>query len=318
MLKKKVAIPIYDHKELIFPEAREILANAGFEIVSHNTGEPIKTDEFKEIIRDAYAAIAGVEVYSKEILDAAENLKVIARYGVGLDNIDLDECRRRGIHVTCTDNRNAVAEFALTLILSVLKNIPWYDSVVRKTNWNRKISRELTGKTVGLIGFGKISRKLSQLLSGFNVNIYAYDPVENRDAAQKLGVEFKTFEEVLAKSDIISLHLPYNDKTHHLIGEKEISLMKDGAYFINTARGPIVNETALYDALLRGKLAGAGLDVYETEPVKADNLLLSLPNVVLSPHVAAASFETNYNGSLICARSIVSISKGEKPPYLVF
>lgn len=175
--------------------------------------------------------------------------------------------------------------------------------------------RELTGKTVGLVGFGRIGQRLAELLQGFGVEILAYDPYLNAKAAEERKVRAVSLEELLGRSDVVSLHLPATEETRHLINRETIAAMKDGAYLINTARGSLVDEAALYDALTSGKLSGAAQDVFEKEPVTADNPLFGLTNNVVAPHVSALSFETNYNGSLICARSIIRVMNGETPLY---
>jgi len=175
--------------------------------------------------------------------------------------------------------------------------------------------RELSEKTVGIVGFGRIGRRLAELLAGFHVNILAYDPYMNEAAAAERNVTPVSLEELLARSDVVSLHLPSTPETYHLINAETLAKMKDGAYLVNTSRGALVDEKALHDALVSGKLSGAGLDVYETEPVTADNPLFALENTALAPHVSALSYETNYNGAITCAKSIIQVKEGGKPLY---
>ncbi len=303
------------HASLICEEARTMLKEAGFEIVSNDTGRILSREEQKELIRDAYAIIAGTEKYDREMLDGCDNLKVVTRFGVGTDNFDLQAMRDMGIQVGVIANYNAVAEFALTLILSVMKNLPRYDQAARAGKWSRFQMRELTGKTVGLVGFGRIGRRLAELMSGFGVTILAYDPYMNEEAAKERKVQSVSLEELLERSDVVSLHLPSTKETYHLINEENIGKMRDGAYLINTSRGALVDEKALYEALAFGKLSGAALDVFEKEPVTADNPLFGLEQTVLAPHVSALTYETNYNGGLICAESIIRVAQGQKPIY---
>ena len=196
-MKKKVAFMTRHHSTLICEEAREMLKEAGFEIVSNDTGRILSREEQKALIRDAYAIIAGTEKYDREMLEGCENLKVVTRFGVGTDNFDLQAMREMGLQVGVIANYNAVAEFALTLILSVMKNLPRYDAAVREGKWSRFSMRELTGKTVGLVGFGRIGRRLAELLSGFGVTILAYDPFINEDAAKERNVQVSGLEELL-------------------------------------------------------------------------------------------------------------------------
>ena len=314
-MKRKVALMTRHHATLICEEARELLRNAGFELVSNDTGRILSREEQKALIQDAYAIIAGTETYDREMLEGCRELKVVTRFGVGTDNFDLAAMREMGLEVGVIANYHAVAEYALTLMLSVLKNLPRYDAAARAGQWSRFPMRELTGKTVGLVGFGRIGRRLAELLRGFDVTILAYDPYMNENEAEKRNVRPVGFEELLCQADVVSLHLPATQETRHLINRETISAMKDGAYLINTARGSLVDESALYRALQDGKLSGAAMDVYEQEPLTADNPLLSLNNTVVSPHCAALSYETNYNGGIICARSILQVAEGGKPLY---
>ena len=314
-MKKKVAFMTRHHSTLICEEARTMLTEAGFEIVSNDTGRILSREEQKALIKDAYAIIAGTEKYDRDMLEGCDNLKVVTRFGVGTDNFDLQTMREMGMQVGVIANYNAVAEFALTLILAVMKNLPRYDAAVRDGKWSRFSMRELTGKTVGLVGFGRIGRRLAELLAGFGVTILAYDPFINEEAAKERHVQVTGLDELLERSDVVSLHLPSTKETHHLINAESIAKMKDGAYLINTARGALVDEQALYDALVKGKLSGASLDVFEKEPVTKENPLFGVENTVLAPHVSALTYETNYNGGLICAESIIRVANGEKPVY---
>ena len=314
-MAKTVALMTRHHSTLICQEARQLLLDAGFEIISNDTGRILNPEEQKALIKDAYAIIAGTEKYNRDMLLGCNHLKVVTRFGVGTDNFDLNTMREMGLEVGVIANYNAVAEFALTLMLNVLKNQQNYDPAVRQGLWSRFPMRELSKKTIGLVGFGRIGRRLAELLTGFDVKILAYDPYMNEQAAKERNVIPTTLEALLEQSDIISLHLPSTPQTYHMINSDMIQKMKDGAYLVNTARGSLVDEKALYEALCSGKLCGAGLDVYEQEPVTAENPLFSLKNTVLAPHVSALTYETNYNGGIICAQSIINVANGEKPLY---
>lgn len=316
-MKKKVALMTRHHASLICEEARTMLLDAGFEIVSNDTGRILSREEQKALIKDAYAIIAGTEKYDREMLEGCDHLKVMTRFGVGTDNFDLQAMSDLGIQVGVIANYNAVAEFTLTLILAVMKNLPLYDTAVREGKWSRFTMRELGGKSVGLVGFGRIGRRLAELLAGFHVTIYAYDPYMDEEAAKQRNVIPVSFDELLTRSEVISLHLPASKETEHMINAETISKMKDGAYLVNTSRGLLVDEKALYEALINGKLSGAALDVFEHEPVTEDNPLFKLKNNVLAPHVSALTYETNYNGGMICAESIIRVANGEKPVYPV-
>ena len=314
-MAKKVALMTRHHSTLICQEARDLLTAAGFEIVSNDTGRILSPEEQKALIKDVYAIVAGTEKYPREMLEGCDNLKVVTRFGVGTDNFDLNTMREMGLEVGVIANYNAVAEFALTLMLNVLKNQQNYDPAVRQGLWSRFPMRELSAKTVGIVGFGRIGRRLAELLSGFGVKILAYDPYMNEQAARERNVTPATLDDLLAQSDIVSLHLPSTPQTYHMVNAESIAKMKDSAYLVNTSRGSLVDEKALHDALVSGKLSGAGLDVYEQEPVTAENPLFALKNTALAPHVSALTYETNYNGGIICAQSIINVAQGGKPLY---
>ncbi len=315
-MKPIVAIPFKTQAKNITPEVKKILADAGFELVCNETGKALSKENLKAMVKDAFAVIAGTEEYDAEVLEEAKNLKTVIRFGVGTDNFDLEKMSEKGIKVGVIANYNAVAEFALGLILSCYRHIPQHDEIARQAGWTRLPMREVSGKTIGIIGFGRIGKRLAKLLSGFDVNILAYDPFMDKEAAAALNVKCSTFDEILAQSDIVTLHLPSTKETRHIINSETISRMKDGAVLINTARGSLVDENALYDALRRGKLLAAGLDVFENEPVAADDKLLQLTDcTVVAPHAAASTEETAYNGGLICARSIIQVYNNGDPVY---
>ena len=316
-MKPIVAFPFRHHAALVSPDAKQMLLDAGFELVCNDTGRKLDRQEQKAMIADAFAVVAGTEAYDDDMLSAAPNLKLVMRFGVGTDNFDLESMKRRGIAVGVISNNNSVAEFTMALILGVMKNLHRFGSAVREGAWSRFTMRELKDKTVGIVGFGRIGRRLAQLLQGFNVEILAYDPFMNEDEAHRLNVKPVSLETLLASSDVVSLHIPSAPETQHLINRETIAKMKDGAYLINTSRGALVDEEALQEALIAGKLAGAALDVFEKEPVTKDLALSSLDNILLTPHAAALSVETNYNAGITCAESVIRVFNGGTPLYPV-
>lgn len=316
-MEKIVAFPFRHHKELFYKEARDLLENAGYKLVCNDAGKKLSREDHLAMIQDAFAIVAGTESYDADMIRRCKNLKLVMRFGVGTDNFDLNAMKQQNVQVGVIANYNAVAEFALMLMLSVLKQLPRLDNVVRNGGWTRYEAHELSGKTIGLIGFGRIGRRLAELLQNFDVKIIAYDPYMDMDAANQRNVESVTLEDLFTHADIISLHLPSLPETYHLINADTISRMKTGSYIINTARGKLIDEIALCDALKCRKLAGAGLDVYEEEPFKPGNPLCELNNVVLTPHTSALTYETNYKASLICAKSILQVERGGKPIYPV-
>lgn len=317
MNKPIVAMPFSHHATHVCEEARKMLVDAGFELVTNDTGRKLTAQEQHKMIKDAYAIISGTEKYDREMLEGCNNLKVIMRFGVGVDNYDLDAMQEKGIKVGVIANYNAVAEFALMLILDSLKNYSALDKAVRQGKWDRYPMRELTSKTVGLIGFGRIGKRLAELLKPFNVELLVYDPYVQEQVVNGFGAKLVPIKELLNNSDVVSLHLPSTKDTYHTINEKTLKQMKDGAYLINTSRGALVDEHAVVNALQSGKLSGIGFDVYEVEPVTSENVLFGIANTQLTPHTAAITYETNYNGGLICARSIINVQNGEDPLYRV-
>lgn len=315
MNKPIVAMPFSHHATHVCEEARKILLDAGFELRANDTGRKLTEEEQHEMIKDAYAVISGTEKYDRKMLDGCDNLRVIMRFGVGVDNYDLEAMKEKGIQVGVIANYNAVAEFALMLILNAMKNYSALDKAVRQGKWDRYPMRELMGKTVGIIGFGRIGKRLAELLQPFNVDLLIYDPFVKEETVSAFGAKLASIDGLLKNSDVVSLHLPSTKDTYHIICEETIAKMKDGAYLINTSRGALVDESAVVKALQSGKLSGFGSDVYETEPVKSNNPLFDIANTQLTPHTAAITFETNYNGGFICARSILNVRNGEKPVY---
>lgn len=316
-MKPIVAFPFRHHSTLVSEHAKKMLLDAGFELACNDTGRKLDRDEQKALIADAFAIIAGTESYDDDMLAAAPNLKLVVRFGVGTDNFDLNAMKRRGIAVGVISNNNSVAEFTVALILGVMKNLHRFDAAVREGAWSRFTMRELKEKTVGILGFGRIGQRLAQLLQSFDVKILAYDPYINEDAAAQLNVKAVNLNTLLAESDIVSLHIPSTPETYHLINRDTIAQMKDGAYLVNTSRGVLIDEEALKEALYAGKLAGAALDVFEKEPVTKDLALSSLDNILLAPHVAALSVETNYNAGITCAESVIRVYQGGTPLYPV-
>ena len=312
-MKKIVAFPFRSQKALMHPESRQMLVDAGFEIVANETGAALPADQQKEMIKNAYAVVAGTEKYDAAMLEGCDNLKAVIRFGVGVDNFDLKTMKEKGIEVGVIANHDSVAEFAMMLLLSAMKNAPRLDKDVREGKWARYPQKELTGKTVGIIGFGRIGRRLAEMLQGFKVNLLAYDPYLNEEKAAALNAKAVSLDELLAQSDVVSLHLPHTPETDHMCNAEFFAKMKDGAYFVNTSRGKLVDEKALCAALESGKLSGAGIDVYEVEPVTPGNPLFAIGNTALAPHCAALSYETNYNGAFVCAQSIINVLNGEKP-----
>jgi len=316
-MKPIVVLPFHSQARAFCAEARQMLLDAGFELRCNDSGNRPTPEDLKQMLSGAYAVVAGTEKYTADVLAAADQLKAVIRFGVGTDNFDIPAMREKGLAIGVIANHNSVAEFTLTLMLGMIKNLPRLDTAARNGQWARFPMRELSRKTVGIVGFGRIGRRLAELLKGFEVELLAYDPFVPHDTINSCGAEPVTLEQLLGRSDVVSLHLPSTPDTYHLINAQTLAQMKDGAYLVNTARGALIDEKALYEALTSGKLSGAALDVFEKEPITKDNPLFTLDNAVFAPHVSALSFETNYNGSIICAESIIRVYRGENPVYPV-
>ena len=299
---------------------RSMLLDHGFTLIENETTVPWTQEELHGFIADADAAVAGVEVYDAPALAYATRLQIISRLGVGLDNIDLDATRERGINVVNVPGGNAaaVAELAIGFMISVLRRIPEMDGAARAGRWDRFVGRELAGKSIGLIGFGAIARLVAQRLSGFDVSIRAHDPFADEAAAARLGVTLvDSPEAAVADVDIVSVHAPHTAATHHLVDDALLSRMRQGTILINTSRGGLVDQEALVAALASGRIAGAGLDVFEVEPVSADNPLFAHPAVVAAPHAAADSREAYERIGIATAQAILDVFAGRIPSALV-
>jgi D-3-phosphoglycerate dehydrogenase len=296
----------------------ELLKDAEIEVVMNPYGRVIKEDEMVELVKDMDGIIVGIDPITKRVIYNASKLKVISKYGVGVDNIDLESAKERNIVVTNTPNANsnAVAELTVGLIISVLRNIPLSDRRVREKKWDRFIGYELYGKTLGVIGTGSIGKRVIKLLRGFDLNILCYDKFPDYEWAEKENLKYVNFDELLKRSDIITIHIPLTEETRHLISERELSLMKKTAVIINTSRGGIINERDLYKFLKEGKIYGAGLDVLEDEPPQ-NSALIELDNVVITSHIGAHTQESIENMAFMAIDNLISVLKGKEPKFRV-
>jgi phosphoglycerate dehydrogenase-like enzyme len=262
------------------------------------------------------AVIAGVEPYTSSVLSAARSLGVISRSGVGYDAIDIAEATRQGI-VVCTTpgaNKHAVADMALTLILACARHLVESSQRVRAGVWAPPlIGGELPGSTVGVIGTGLIGREVVKRLAGFEPRLLAYDVVPSVELAERFGVKYVPLDQLLRQSDFVSLHAPLLPATHHLIDRTALALMKPSAYLINTARGPLVDERALAEALQAGIIAGAALDVFEQEPLSADSPLRELSQVILTPHIAGSTEQSRVAMLTMASDNAARALRGEPP-----
>ena len=287
----------------------ELLKEKGFECIRNLHNVPLSKAEMIGQIHDCEGLILGVDPCDKDVLSSAPKLKVVSRYGVGADNVDTTYCREHGIafYRTVGVNADAVADSAFALMMAVSKKIVEIDADVRAGHWHEPETFEINHKTLGLVGLGNIGAKVARRAAGFDMKVIAYDPYRNEELAESVGATYRgTLDEVLKEADIISLHLPICPETCHLIGEREIALMKPRAVLVNTSRGGIVDETALIEALENDRILGAGLDVFEKEPLDKDSPFFKLKNVILSPHCSADTFETTRKVSMAAAQNLIA------------
>ncbi|AGK60773.1 D-3-phosphoglycerate dehydrogenase [Archaeoglobus sulfaticallidus PM70-1] len=303
-MKVLVSDPIPD-------EAIAMMKNAGIDV---DVMTSLSQEDLIKVIPDYDGLIvrSGTKV-TAEVIEAAKNLRIIGRAGAGVDNIDIKKATEKGIVVVNAPGGNSVstAELAIAMIFAVARKIPQADRSVKEGKWERKkfIGTELRGKTLGVIGLGRVGYEVAKRAKMLEMHVLAYDPYISEEKAKEIGVEILPFEDVLRKSDFITIHVPKTKETVGMFSKREFELMKDGAYIINCARGGIVDEKALYESLINGKLAGAGLDVYENEP-PGDNPLLKLDNVVTTPHIGASTKEAQISVGLTIAGEIINFSKG--------
>ncbi len=299
--------------------AKALLEENGVEVIENPYGRPMTRDELLTVVGDIDGAVVGVDTWNEKIFAHAPKLRAMARFGVGVDNIDLAAAKAHGIQVTNAKgmNSNPVAELTVGLILSTLRNVPAFNASIREGKWDRFMGRDLAGMTVGLLGFGDIAQRVAKKLSGFDVSICAYDLYPNLEKARELNVEMVSMEETLHRADVVCMHLPSLPSTHHIMDAQTFGMMKDGSYFINTARGALVDETALAQALRSGKLTAAAIDVFDQEPVRRDNPLFALPNLFATPHTAAETYDTYHNVGLATARQLLDVFAGKKPNNLL-
>ena len=303
----------------VHPGCDQILEEQGIEVVR-------ETGKSEEELASIVGAFDGMVVRSavkvkRMLIEKMERMRVIGRAGAGVDNIDVPAATERGILVMNTPGGNTIsaAEHTVGMILSVCRNIPQANDSLRGSKWDRKafVGTELFGKTVGVIGVGRIGREVAKRLSGFDVRLLGYDPMLTDEQIIELGIVPSGLSELLAGSDIMTLHLPLNDETRGLIGASEFATMKREAFLINCARGGVVDESSLLGALESGTISGAAFDVFEQEPPNFPNRLISHPRFIATPHIAASTGDAQIRVSHAIARQIAAFLKGERPTGVV-
>ena len=312
---KRVLLP-----QPIEAEAVEALEQAGVDRVL--AGDP-SPETVRPLLRDVQGVIlrTGIKI-TGDLMDQAPDLQVISRTGGGLDNVEVDAATKKSIIVTSNlgVNTSSVVEHALALMLALVKQLPTMDRAVRNEEFKiryKSLPGDLRGKTLGLLGFGRIGSELGRCCRElFGMQVISHDPYvsEAVRAACKGLVEFVEREELFGRSDVLSIHVPLTESTHHAVGEEALALMKSSAIVVNTARGPIIDQAALFQALQNKKIGGAGLDVFEQEPVSGDNPLLALDNIIMTPHSAALTKECVVRMAVEAVNCTLAVFNGCVPP----
>jgi D-3-phosphoglycerate dehydrogenase len=289
------------------------------EVIYNEGGKPLASAEVAHMLPGIDGYIAGLDQIDAAALTTADRLKVVARYGVGVDSVDLVEAKRRGIVVTNTPGANSVsvAELSVALMLALARRLPEAIESTRQGGWPRLAGLSIKGKTVGLLGLGSIGKEVARRLANFDCRLLSFEPFPDRAFAERWRVALTGLEELLGQADFVLLHLPLLPETRGMVDSRFLSMMKPGSYLINTARGELVDETALVAALESGHLRGAAMDVFATEPPDPANRLLSLPQVIVTPHCGAhADDATNAMGRMAMA-DCLAVLRGEEPLYRV-
>ncbi|GAB3844967.1 phosphoglycerate dehydrogenase [Nesterenkonia populi] len=295
--------------------ALDPLRQAGAEIMVNPYGRPMAPDELIEALDGVEGVIAGLDSFTEEVFAAADSLRVIARYGVGYDRIDLEAAQRAEVRVTNAPGANghSVAELALGLMFAVARQIPQTSSAVAAGQWPRFQGIELAGRRLGVLGLGFIGRGLARMASGIGMDVCGFDPGLTEEQIRGFGVTPAGQDEIFSRCDVLSLHIPLNEHTRHLVSAQRIAGMPQGAIIINTARGGLIDEQAAAEALDAGQLHGIGLDAYETEP-PTGSPLVGHPRVVATPHSGAHSEESVARTASAAVENLLAAMRGEEPP----
>ena len=306
--------PPYFHMKILITNP---IADAGIGILQQCADVDIQPTLTPEQLRATIGQYEALIVRSQtrvtaSIIDAADKLQVIGRAGVGVDNIDVDAATRRGIIVVNSPEGNIIstAEHTIAMLLSLARHIPKADSLLHAGDWSRELKgTEIRNKVLGIIGLGRVGTEVAEMAKGLHMNVIAYDPMISESRAEKLGVQLVKLEDLSARSDFISIHVPLTSATKGLIGRDQLKSVKPTAMLINCARGGIVDEQALYDSLEQGRLAGAAVDVFSQEPAR-DNILLKSDRVITTPHLSASTVEAETSSSVDIAEQVVAILRG--------
>ena len=313
--KVLVAKPFY---KKFSPTGYRMLLDRGYDVVTTDLDRDYFLEELIPLVGDIDGCIANCEPWGEEALSAAPKLKILARYGVGMNSVDTDAARRHG--VMCTNcpgiNANPVAEHVMAMLLGALRDLPNLNESTKKGLWKTGIFRELTGATVGILGFGFIGQLVAKKLTGFDCRVLAYDIAPNYEAAAKTGVTFTGFEELLSQSAFIIILVPLVPDTFEMINRETLKISKPGAVFVSDARGEVVDEAAMYEALVSGQVSYFATDVFVHEPATPENTpLLTLPNVIATPHNGAETYENGERCGILTAQQIIDALEGREPAH---
>ncbi|CAB4927966.1 unannotated protein [freshwater metagenome] len=281
---------------------RDLLKASGLEVRFATEQRPLTADELSELLEGCAGVILGVDEASESVLRAATSLTTIVRFGIGTDNVDLAIARELGIRVSLTlgATTTSVAELSVGLMLAAARSIPMMDRAVRAGSWSRANGIELAGRTLGLVGTGRIGREVAARARAFDMTVIGYDPL-----AQEGDIPLVSLDDLVARSDVISIHAPYTAETHHLVDADFLAAMRPGSLLVNSARGGIVDEVALAHALVSGPLAAAALDSFEQEPLPADSPLRDVPNVIFTPHCGAATVDAIVRAGVLAVEELM-------------
>ncbi|MDQ3810994.1 MAG: phosphoglycerate dehydrogenase [Chloroflexota bacterium] len=290
------------------------LHEAGHEVRHVPADAQTSARELISALEDCSSVVANIERYTREVFEGAPQLRHIARVGVGYDAVDIASATAHGVLVTNTPgaNASAVADFAIGMLLAVARHIPTFDGDVRRGGWQSRIGADVWQQTLGIVGLGNIGRGVARRARGFDMRVLAREPYPDEAFVREVGVELVSLEQVFAESDFVTLHLPASAETARMVDARLLGLMKPTAYLINTARGALVDEDALYAALQQRTIAGAALDVRESEPPR-DPRFNELDNVVLSPHAAGSTPRAVNTAIRRAAEAVVAYLRGEPP-----
>ena len=298
-----------------------------FDLNYREKDENLSYTELKSLVRDKHGILCSIpDRIDKEVLAAAKNLQVVSTFSVGYDHIDVKESTKRGIAVTNTPDvlTDATADLTFALLLGIARRVAEGHVLVMQRRWKEAwspkfmLGSDLAGKKLGIIGMGRIGRVVAKRALGFGMEILYYNRYRLlKKEENAVTAHYRSFEQLLRESDFISIHVPFSKETYHLIDARNIAMMKKTAFLINTARGPIVDEDALFDALRKKSIAGAALDVFEQEPLPDNSPLLTLENILLTPHIGSAAEDARYKMGEVAAKNLANVLLGKKPLYLV-